>query len=444
MDLFYIVIALIIFAVFAGLLVFLQKKQVSFTVRTLIALGLGIIFGSALQMAFGAEGSVTQGAARWFGIVGSGFTKSLQFLIVPLVLISIVNAITKIQTGSKAIKTSGRVLGILLITVAISGFIGFLAVRIFGLDASALVKSVSSAQKEKIPVPTDVPTSILNIIPSNIFSAFTSNAALPIVFIGVLTGFAILSISKKNSQLGEKFLAIVDGANELIMTITDFVINFIPYGVLALISKVTATNTFQSVLNLLLFVIACFAALIFVFLIHLLILRVSGINIRRYLGKVSPALIFAFTSRSSAATLPLTIKVQTDKLGVDKAHANLAGAFGTTIGQNGCAGVYPAMVTTLVAAALGWNVSSPGFIILLIIYVTVSSIGIAGVGGGATNASILVLSLFGLPIELVAILASVDFIIDMGRTALNVNDAILAGVISSKLDKDFSDDIFSR
>ncbi|HBM81298.1 MAG TPA: L-cystine transporter, partial [Clostridiaceae bacterium] len=85
MDLFYIVIALIIFAVFAGLLVFLQKKQVSFTVRTLIALGLGIIFGSALQMAFGAEGSVTQGAARWFGIVGSGFTKSLQFLIVPLV-----------------------------------------------------------------------------------------------------------------------------------------------------------------------------------------------------------------------------------------------------------------------------------------------------------------------------------------------------------------------
>jgi L-cystine uptake protein TcyP (sodium:dicarboxylate symporter family) len=443
MDLLYIILALVVFAALTALLVVFQKKKISFTYRVLIALGLGIIFGSALQLIFGAEGSVTKGTAQWFGIVGSGFTKSLQFLIVPIVLLSIVSAITKIQTGSKAARTSGKVLAILLITVAISGIIGFLAVQVFGLDASALIKSVSGAKTDKAPTPTDVPTSILNIIPSNIFSAFTANAALPIVFIGVLIGFAILTINKQNSLLGEKFIKVVNGANELVMTITEFVINFTPYGVLALISKVAATNTFKSVIDLLLFVVACFAALILVFIIHLLILKASGISIRKYLSKVSPALIFAFTSRSSAATLPLTIKVQTDKLGVSKAHANLAGAFGTTIGQNGCAGVYPAMVAALIAGALGWNIWSPGFIILLIVYVTVSSIGIAGVGGGATNASILVLSMFGLPIELVAILASVDFLIDMGRTALNVNDAILAGVISSKLDKEFNNDIFN-
>jgi len=160
-----------------------------------------------------------------------------------------------------------------------------------------------------------------------------------------------------------------------------------------------------------------------------------------YLKKAADPLLFAFTSRSSAATLPMTIRTQTDKFGVSKIHADLAGSLGTTIGQNGCAGVYPAVVATLVANALGWNVWSLSYILPLILYVTVSSIGIAGVGGGATNATILVLSLLGLPIELVAILVSVEFLIDMGRTALNVNDAILTGVVVSKWDNAINENI---
>jgi len=443
MDLLYSIIALLIFGALITLLVSLQKRNKSFNVRVLTALGMGIIFGSALQGIFGADSNVTTEVIKWTGIVGSGFTKLLQFIIVPLIFISITSAITKIQTGAKAFRTSGKIIAILLITAAVSGLIGFFAVQVFGLDASALVQSISGTEPNESLAPTDIPTSILNIIPSNLFSALTANSALPIVFIGVIIGFAILAIKEQDLNLGQKFLSVVDSANELVMTITDFVIELTPYGVLALISKVTAVNKPETIMNLLMFVVASFAALITVFIIHLVILGLSGINIRKYLKKASPALIFAFTSRSSAATLPLTIKVQTDKLGVSKGHANLAGAFGTTIGQNGCAGVHPAMVVTLVAAALGWKVWDPGFIVLLLVYVTISSIGIAGVGGGATNASILVLSMFGLPIDLVAILASVEFLIDMGRTALNVHGAILAGVLSSKLDKDFNNDIFN-
>jgi len=443
MSTLYTVIALLVFGFLAAFLVTLQKRKKSFNVRVLTALGLGVVFGSVLQAVFGADSSVTKDVIKWSGIVGSAFTKSLQFIIVPLILISIISAITKIQTGAKALKTSGRIIAILLITTAISGLIGFLAVELFNLDASELVKSVYSSEPNDSLKPTDIPTSILNIIPSNIFSALSANSALPIVFIGVIIGFAILAIREQDLSLGSKFANAVDSINTLVMTVTDFVIEFTPYGVLSLISRVTAANNPETIVNLLMFVVACFAALITVFIIHLAILGLSGINIKKYLVKASPALIFAFTSRSSAATLPLTIKVQTDKLGVSKGHANLAGAFGTTIGQNGCAGVYPAMVATLVAAALGWKVWDPGFIVLLLLYVTISSIGIAGVGGGATNASILVLAMLGLPIELVAILASVDFLIDMGRTALNVNDAILAGVLSSRLDKEFNYDIFN-
>lgn len=441
MTILYAVLFLAAFVLLEAFLVFLQKKNISFTLRIVAALVLGLVYGAVLQLSFGAKGDVTVLANQWFGIVGTGFTKALQFLIVPVVLVSIVNATTKMGTGSKAAKTSGRILSVLLITTAISALIGYFTVFIFHLDASGLVSAVT-AKTDKAPA--DIPTSILNFIPSNLFEALTGNFAIPVVLVAALLGFSILSIKQENPQLGEKFIHGVNGANELVMTFTDYIIGFTPYGVLALIGKITSTKDFNSVLTLLLFVLAVYVAVIVMFLIHLLILGAFRVAPLQYLRKVLPALIFAFTSRSSAATLPLTIKTQINGLGVDSASANLSAAFGTTIGQNGCAGIYPAVVATVVAKALGWNVASPGFIALLVIYIVISSFGIGGVGGGATNATILVLSLFGLPIELVAILTSVDFIIDMARTALNVNESILAGVVNAKLDRTFDGDVFSR
>ena len=439
MNIFYTVLFLVIFALLEAILVFLKKKGVSFTLRIVAGLVLGLIYGVVLQLAFGAKGNVTVLTNQWFGIVGSGFTKALQFLIVPVVLVSIVNATTKMGTGSKAAKSGGKILATLLITTAIATLIGYLSAVVFRLDASGLISGVTTKPEE---APADIPTSILNFVPSNLFEALSGNFATPVAFIAVLIGFPILAIKKENPQLGDKFIGGVNGANELVMTFTDYIIGFTPYGVLALIGKITSTKDFNSVLTLLLFVLAIYVAIIVMFVIHLLILSAFKVNPVRYIRKVLPALIFAFTSRSSAATLPLTIKTQINKLGVDSASANLSSAFGTTIGQNGCAGIYPAVIATVVAKALGWNIASPGFIAMLVIYIVISSFGIGGVGGGATNATLLVLSLFGLPIELVAILISVDFIIDMARTALNVNDAILAGVVTAKLDKTFDESVF--
>ena len=437
MTLAYVTLTLVVFFALIAVLAYLQKKQVGFTTRVTVALGLGLVLGTAIQLIFGSSSEVATLVKNWLGIVAYGFTKSLQFLIVPLVLVSIISAITKVEGGIKAARTSGKVIAVLLATTAISGFIGFLVVPLFKLDASSLIKAVEKTDK----VPTDIPTSILNIFPSNLFDALTSNNALPIVLIAVLLGFTFLQIRKDNPQLGASLQQGINGANEIVMTLTGLIIGFTPYGVLALITRVTATSDFTSVLTLASFVIATFTALIAVFIIHLIILAFFGISPLVYLRKAADPLLFAFTSRSSAATLPLTIKTQTDKLGVSKIHADLAGSFATTIGQNGCAGVYPAVVTTLAAASLGWDIWSVSFILPLILYVTVSSIGIAGVGGGATNATILVLSLFGLPIELVAILVSVEFLIDMGRTALNVNDAIVTGVVVAKLENSLDENV---
>jgi uncharacterized protein len=175
-----------------------------------------------------------------------------------------------------------------------------------------------------------------------------------------------------------------------------------------------------------------------------LLLAIAKINPVNYVKKALPTLTFAFTSRSSAGTLPLTIKTQTKDLGVSEGIANFAGSFGLTIGQNGCAGVYPAMLAVMVAPAAGIDPLSPGFIISLILVVAISSFGVAGVGGGATFAALIVLSVMNLPIAIVGLLISVEPLIDMGRTALNVSGAMTSGVLTSKATGEFEQEVYQQ
>ncbi len=148
--------------------------------------------------------------------------------------------------------------------------------------------------------------------------------------------------------------------------------------------------------------------------------------------KVWPVLTFAFTSRSSAASIPLNVEAQTRRLGVPESIASFAASFGATIGQNGCAGLYPAMLAVMVAPTVGINPLDPMWIATLVGIVTVSSAGVAGVGGGATFAALIVLPAMGLPVTLVALLISVEPLIDMGRTALNVSGSMTAGTLTSQ------------
>lgn len=178
---------------------------------------------------------------------------------------------------------------------------------------------------------------------------------------------------------------------------------------------------------------ASYLGLAIMFGVHAVLLTLNGINPLRFFRKVWPALSFAFTSRSSAATIPLSIEAQTRRIGVPESIASFAASFGTTIGQNGCAGLYPAMLAVMVAPTVGINPFDPVWIATLVAVVTLSSVGVAGVGGGATFAALIVLPAMGLPVTLVALLISIEPLIDMGRTALNVNGSMTAGTITSQL-----------
>jgi hypothetical protein len=208
-------------------------------------------------------------------------------------------------------------------------------------------------------------------------------------------------------------------------------------------TKALATSDFNALVNLGVFVIASYAAIIVMFLIHMLILLGLKVSPIQYLKKSFTVLSFAFTARSSAGALPLNIETQTKALGVDEASANFSGTFGLSIGQNGCAGIYPAMLAAIVAPAAGIDIFSPAYILTIMAVVTISSFGVAGVGGGATFAALIVLGSLNLPVAIVGLVISVEPIIDMARTLLNVNDSMIAGIVSSKRLKTFNEEIFN-
>jgi uncharacterized protein len=432
----------------------MAKKHVSFSKRVFAGLGLGLIFGFIIHLIYGTDSEVTTESIAWFNIVGSGYVKLLQMVVMPLVFISIVGAFTKLKLTKNIGKISILVIGILLGTTAISAAIGIGTSLGFGLDGIELTEGEEEAARnaalEERVVTVEsmtIPQQILEFFPANPFADLTgarATSTIAVVIFAAFIGIAYLGVKRKEPEHAELFAKIIDSLYAVIMRIVTLILRLTPYGILAIITKVAATSNYDAIVKLGKFVIASYVALILVFIVHLLLLAIAKINPVNYVKKALPTLTFAFTSRSSAGTLPLTIKTQSKDLGVSEGIANFAGSFGLTIGQNGCAGVYPAMLAVMVAPAAGIDPLSPGFIISLILVVAISSFGVAGVGGGATFAALIVLSVMNLPIAIVGLLISVEPLIDMGRTALNVSGAMTSGVLTSKATGEFEEKVYQQ
>ncbi|WP_413304076.1 L-cystine transporter [Bacillus sp. 1P10SD] len=444
---------LVLFALMFGLFM-MQKKHVSFSKRVFTALGLGIIFGFIIHLIYGTTHEVTTGSIDWFNIVGYGYVKLLQMVVMPLVFISIVAAFTKLKLTKNIGKISFLVIGILLGTTAISAAVGVGSALGFGLDGIQLnagdAEKARNAQLEERVAGVEnmtLPQQIIELIPSNPFQDLTGarpTSTIAVVIFAVFIGIAYLGVKRKESEHGEFFARIIDTAYSIVMRVVTLILRLTPYGILAIITRVTATSDYEAIAKLGKFVVASYVALIVMFIVHLLLLSFVKLNPRNYVKKGLPTLTFAFTSRTSAGTLPMTIKTQTKDLGVSEGIANFAGSFGLSIGQNGCAGIYPAMLAVMVAPAAGVDPTSFSFILTLILVVAISSFGVAGVGGGATFAALIVLSIMNLPIAIVGLLISVEPLIDMGRTALNVSGAMTAGVLTSKATGEFDQETYQQ
>ncbi|RBA04162.1 L-cystine transporter [Staphylococcus arlettae] len=446
------IINIIVFVAFIIGLYIMAKRHVSFPKRVFTALGVGILYGVAIHLIYDVDSSITKQTTDWFSVVGDGYIALLQMIVIPLIFISIVSAFTKIQIGEKFAKIGVWIFVFLIGTVAIAAIVGIISALIFGLDASTIdlgnaesSRGSEIASQAKDMTAQTLPQQILELLPSNPFLDFTgqrTTSTIAVVIFAAFIGFAFLRVMRKQPESSNVLKRGIDALYALVMSIVTFVLRLTPYGILAIMTNTIATSDFAAIWTLGKFVIASYAALITMYIIHLIIIGGIGLNPITFMKKTGEVLLFAFTSRSSAGTLPLNVQTQKTRLGVPDGIANFSASFGLSIGQNGCAGIYPAMLAVMVAPAAGVEVNLQ-FILSVIGVVIISSFGVAGVGGGATFASILVLSTLNLPVALAGVLISVEPLIDMGRTALNVNDSMLAGAGTAKLTDNLDKDTYN-
>lgn len=432
----------VLLILFVGLLYGLwryHRQSDSLSRSVFLGLSLGVIYGLVIS----SLGLDTESFLPWVNIVGNGYVNLLKMIAMPLVFISILAAIARLEKASMIGSMSFWIISTLIITTGIAAFDGAIIANLFHLDASSIVageqeiaRSQSIIESSSQVADLTIPGLILSFIPTSIggtLAGLESTSMISAVVIASLLGIAALTVNKNDPEKGAMIIKGIDIAQSWVMALVRLIIRLTPYGILALMIKVIVTTDAGAIWQLAKFLIASYVALFIMLIVHALIITLTGRSPISHFKKIAPVLTFAFTSRSSAATIPLSIDAQVNELGIAKPIANFSASFGSTIGQNGCAGVYPAMLAMMIAPTMGIDPWSMSFIASVVGISMIASFGVAGVGGGATFAAIIVLSTLGMPLELAGLLISIEPLIDMMRTLVNVSGSITAGVVGNKV-----------
>lgn len=440
------ILAIVNLVLFAGLMSVLfqlgKREQWTLSRRVLLGLVGGTAFGFLLSAVYGDNQLVLDSTLEWTNIIGSSYVSLLRMIIMPLILITMIAAVLKVDEIKSLGKIGGTVVSVLIVTTVVAALIGVGMALVFNLDASDLTGGARELARAEVlearraaGADYSVIGTLSSLVPNNIFADLAGSRPLSIIGVvvfGLLFGIASALVAEENAERGVAIRGFVDTTQAVVMRLVKIVISLTPYGVLALMTRVIVTTDGGAIINLISFVLASYIAIAIMFVVHAAMIGALGGNIRTYFQKVWPVLTFAFVTRSSAATIPLTIRAQIEELNVPAPIANIAASFGATIGQNGCAGIYPAMLAAMVAPSMGVEIDAT-FLIQLLMIVAIGSFGIAGVGGGATNAALVVLPAMGFPVTIAALLISIEPLIDMARTALNVNGSITAGIVTAKV-----------
>ena len=437
-ELFSILWIVILIAIL-GLLIHINinlKKKFKFSTRIIISTVLGMIIGIIFKSTLGilpveeSEKALSIVSAA-VSLVGKGFSSLLKMIVLPLVGISVYNSIINSKSKNKLKELSTKSVAYYTITVAISAIIGLIIALSLGLGKGMFLPEGVEAWTGKGEYKGIVDV-IVSFIPSNIFKALTETSVVGLVIFSGFMGFATNRVGDKNPEKIKPLKDLSASLFEVMTSVTITIIKIIPYGVAALMFDLTASYGINVFKNLLLYILVMVISLIFVFIMQTINLIIHAINPIKYYKKTLPALLLAFSSTSSLGTLPLTIETLENGVGVSTGTANFTATLGTTIGMNACAGAFPAVVAVMVANMQGTPIT-PIFLLSLIVVIVLGSFGMAGVPGTAYIATTVVLGGMGLPFAPVALILPIDSIIDMGRTMINVNGAM---VISTVIDKE--------
>lgn len=438
----YPAINLILFLALCVLLFQLRRRGWKLSRQILAGLVAGVVFGLGLQLFYGTQSAVVADTLVWTGVVGAGYINLLRMIIMPLVLVMMIAAVLKLREVADLGRIGGAVVGLLIGTTMIAALVGILVTAAFGLTADSITQGARElasaealAQRYETVAGLSLPEVLVRFVPANIFHDLTEarpTSIIAVVLFGILFGIAALGVARDSPERGAQIETFVETTRLIVMRLVHLVMALTPYGILALIGGVVASSDAGDIVTLLSFVVASYLAIAIMFVVHASLLFLHGVGLPTYFRAVWPVLAFAFTSRSSAATIPLNVETQVESLRVATPIANLSATLGATIGQNGCAGIYPAMLAVMIAPSMGLDPLAWDFMAGLIGVIAISSFGVAGVGGGATFAALIVLPAMGFPVTVAAVLISIEPLIDMARTALNVNGSMTAGVVTQR------------
>lgn len=426
---------------------YLAQKRVSSSKRTLLSTAIGLLLGIAIQAysGFSDEPMKIKYVAEittWYSLFGNGFIDLIKMLIVPLVLVSIINVIVNINANTDVKKLTRLTLIITLGMVAISSIVGFIVSTVFKLGSSSIVLGNGDSKIKEVK---NVVTIIRELIPSNPIKAMVDFNVIGVVIFAMFIGLAARYIQNKDENKVKTFIDYIANLHAIVSRMTVLVIRLLPYAVIPLLANTIAQRGLKSIKDVLLFIALLYVAVVIQFIIQGLFLVLHGVSPVTYFKKASKALVLAFTSRSSAGTLPLTINTLTKEMGVNQSTANFVASFSSTAGMQGCAGIYPTMLVVFLANTNGIAIDATLFIMTVIV-VTLGSVGIAGVPGTAiTAASVSVNGVgFGALFNQINPILAVDPILDMGRTCLNVSGGMTNSIMVDKHLGLFSKDKFNE
>ncbi len=415
----------------------------SLTNRILIAMVAGILTGSLFNLLghTSAEGGFLSTlldqylVGGVFDVVGRIFVASLKLLVVPLVLVSLICGASSLGDSARMGPIAIKTLGFYLATTAIAVSVALLFAVFIGPGKAVGLTTEASYQASVAPPLGDV---IVDIFPSNPVRAMADGKMLQIIVFALLFGYAISHAGEQGRRVASFFRDL----EVVVMKMVGILMTLAPYGVFALLAKLFANMGIGAIVDL----AAYFFTVLTVLLLHalgvysLLLRSFTGLSPKILLSKMRPVWAFAFSTASSGATLPVTLRTVERRLGVHNSVAGFTVPLGATINMDGTA-IMQGVATVFIAQVYGIDLSLSAFL-TVILTATLASIGAAAVPGVGLITLALVLEQAGLPVEGIALIIGVDRLLDMVRTAVNVTGDATVSVIVANSEQQLEKSVF--
>ncbi|MEW5249501.1 dicarboxylate/amino acid:cation symporter [Microbulbifer sp. 2201CG32-9] len=415
------------------------------TTKIVMAMLLGIVVGVLLNFLNASQllgSGVTEFINSYlteglFDIIGRIFIASLKLMVVPLVLVSLICGACALSEGSRMGMLAGKTVVLYLVTTAAAITLALCMALLFqpGMGMTDVVADATFQPKPAPPL-SEV---LVNIFPTNPVDAMAKGNMLQIIVFALLMGYAVA----RTGEAGRRVADFFSDLNDVIMRMVGVLMVFAPYGVFALLANKIAQLGVDAIFQLGKYFLVVLATLLLHALgVYSILLKLlSGLNPLELLKKMRPAMVFAFSTASSAATIPVTLSTVEKRLGVDNKVAAFTIPLGATINMDGTA-IMQGVATVFIAQLYGIDIGLAGYL-TVILTATLASIGTAGVPGVGLIMLAMVLQQVGLPLEGIAIVIGVDRLLDMVRTAINITGDSVISTIVAKSEGAFDESVFN-